>query len=165
MYCLYYVAPKQNNKHYDIVLKTVNCSFLEDFVVIRRCDVQTQQGRTGINYEDTHLKNISSFLIHVYFYTERKGNFELLMEQRDVNFCKLITDSFGFSRFITIFLNSLGASGELPKKCPILAGTRANYNMVNVDPASFPFLPEITFKFVIVLDFDSVHIIENSLDR
>lgn len=80
------------------------------------------------------------------------------MEVKDLNLCKLMEDSSfgGFSRIVLMLKDALVRTGELPKKCPVLKGTKFDFDMMNMDPQNFPFLPEMNFKFVQFYTLDSI---------
>lgn len=67
-----------------------------------------------------------------------------------MNMCEFIEGtSFGsFARIALMFKDALLSGGELPKKCPVLEGTKFEFDMLNLDPRNFPFLPEMSFKLV-----------------
>lgn len=144
------IFQKQKHQKYDIVLKTMNCSLLENLGKTKKCEIGTQQGKTGVIYDATVVTDISSIILQALFYTEIKGGWKLWADVKDMDLCRLLTESSGFSRIALMFKEILAAKGDLPEKCPILQGTRVAFNMLNVDPNSFPFLPEMTFKLVLL---------------
>lgn len=50
----------------------------------------------------------------------------------------------------------LASKGNLPKKCPILQGTETVFNMLNMDPNWFPYLPEMNFKLDILFSINRI---------
>lgn len=80
----------------------------------------------------------------------------LLVDIKDVDVCGLLNDSSGSSRIISMLKDLLASKGKLPEKCPILKGSQFTFNNVNMDPTSFPFLPEMNFKVVMMFSLNSV---------
>lgn len=85
------------------------------------------------------LADLSRVSLTAMFYTERQGNLQLLMTFKDVDFCGLVSKSSLslFSRGMLMLRDVLAFKGELPKKCPILEGTKLSFDMVNFDPKDF----------------------------
>lgn len=136
----------------------MNCSVVEGMGVITKCNIETKNGKTGATYHGTVLTDLLKDVLHVMFYAERLGNLELLMEFKDLDFCQLMGNSSNvlFSRIVVLFRDVLATKGKLPEKCPIVKGTNVSFDMVNFDPTSFPYLPEMKFKFVLIFHLNNI---------
>lgn len=137
----------------------MNCSVVENIGKITKCEIEAENGKTGATFHGITLTDYSKIDLHLMLYTERQGNMKLLMEVRDVNFCQLIGNSSSidmFSRVVVMFRDVLATKGQLPEKCPILKGTNLLFDMKNFDPKSFPYLPEMKFKFALILHINNI---------
>lgn len=139
-------------------MKTVNCSVKEEFGKISKCEIEVRNGNTGINFDAQVSTNISTMFLRYTIYTERRGKLMPIVELKDVNLCKLLStdDSSGFSRLAAILKDVFASKGNLPKKCPVLDGTKLAFQMLNLDPNSFPFLPEMEFQVDMLLNANSI---------
>lgn len=140
----------------------MNCTVTENIGNITKCEIETKNGKTGGTFHSTVLTDLSRNTVTALLYTEKQRNLQLLMEFKDVDVCGLLNGSSVrmFSRAVLMFKDLLASKGEIPKKCPILKGTKIAFDMVNFDTKTFPFIPVMSFKLVIL---GSLNDIPNSL--
>lgn len=134
---------------------------MESFGRITKCEIGRELLRTGINGHGIILTNITSVIMSTFLYTERKGESKLLIGLKDVDFCRVIAEQessfiLKLPRIISIFKDTLAASGNLPRKCPILEHRSLAFNMANLNPKALPYLPEMRFTFIVDVNLNNV---------
>ncbi|KAL5280399.1 hypothetical protein ACFFRR_004405 [Megaselia abdita] len=154
VYLLFTAAKgRKSSPTHDIVLKTIKCSSTQNYLSPEgKCWIENENGRTGASYDWTVTKNVSTVNIHALFYTERLGVQHLLMDLKNIDFCECLKDSSksGTSRIVKMFMDMAAAGGKLPEKCPIIENSKVLFNKLNIDAGSFPFLPEMGFRLVLL---------------
>lgn len=139
-------------------MKTAKCSSIDTVLHIDKCKIESQNGKTGASFNSTLLTDVSTLSLHGLFYTERKGSLILLMDLKNINLCSLFTDSLlnGASPIVPIFRDLIAVGGKIPEKCPIMKNTQLVYNMLNMDPTVFPYLPEMKYKLVFLFAANNI---------
>lgn len=84
----------------------------------------------------------------------------IFMEFKDVNVCDLLNDndsSVGALSKMHKFVKEMLLGGrKLPLQCPVLENTKLAFDMINMDPNNFFFLPVVKFKLVILYAINNV---------
>lgn len=147
----------QANQDFYIGLKTIDCFIQKRFAILHKCEIEYKDGKTGASFNTTILTNITKISLRGMFFSMNKGKYNNLVDLRDIDACKAISDtSMGaMSRIVKAFKQILLEKGDLPK-CPMLKNTRLLFNMVRMDYSSFPYLPEMDFKVVIIMSLNNV---------
>ncbi|XP_055923445.1 uncharacterized protein LOC129953924 [Eupeodes corollae] len=139
------LTPVSTRRPFDLVLDELKCLGYGESVIEAYCNQYQKSNKTYVDAALIFSKQIDTFELRGLIEIPRPNEEPMKLINITVDGCKFLVEAEN-DNILKVILQMMRKSGNLPKKCPLLANDRFYLSKMFVDPDLLPgYTPELSF--------------------